>query len=157
MILDAKNGLINVIVEPKLQVHGGRTMCTVQLESYSDVRGLGHLLRGEVTFSRDAMFPFTGYAALEKLKDKFTGLDVKNLRMHKQDVSPDPVAFRYEAWYEPDLELGEEENNSFYWGYFLAGQLESVYDNFLYLPDAFLFYPFFSLTDEVLEYTKVEL
>ena len=126
MLLQGKHGLINVIVEPKLQYPGARTVCTVQFEKYEDVLDLGRRLSGDVRFNRYGWFPFTGYAALEELVYFYEGAEFRSMGMHVADISPDPECYYFVGWSEDEEDeqsiaesgwLEPEEREDFRWAF----------------------------------------
>lgn len=154
MIIQGKYGLINVVIEPQLQCSLGRTIATLQIEKHDDVLDLHQKLHGDISYSRYSWFHFTAYAALDQISNTFPGADWKSLRMHEGDISPKPVAYYYECWYERDVEAGEEENNDFFQGHILPDERDDFDCSFNEIPEAFYYYPVFKMPKELEEQVR---
>lgn len=153
IIIQSPHGLLNVFMEPKLQSPGGQDICTVQIEKYEDVVGLGSRLGGEIRFKRYSMFPFTGYASRGELTHILKDADWKSLGMHQGEFSPDPVAYEYLGWYEDDREEEEFQDSDSYFGYVFPEDREDFRFTFERTLHQVIFYPVFTMPKELVTFS----
>jgi hypothetical protein len=147
LILKGKHGLINVLVEPKLQLIGARTLCTIQMEKHQEVLHLGSKLMGDVRFVRHDLFPFTGYVLIDELVVAYRKATFSNLRMHEGDISPDPAAYYFIGWSEDEDE--HEEDSSVESGWVLPKDREDIRYSFPRTLDVIIFYPLFAIPKQL--------
>jgi len=129
MLFEINGSVVNAFVEPQFKHLSSGHLVTVQ---YSDLDALGHFkhhMQGGTRIDlSDKYFHFTGYTQLLDLNYHVAGSlnRLEDLFVEK-DVSPAPVAYRWQGWEEDsseDLENGMQTED--WYGISLPGEIEAI-------------------------------